>query len=297
MLNLSNDLASYIELLFPGNRKPSVLSCFSLLEQFSLPDYETKYMDTLYSNNRSDPIDKVDIFIDLLYGDMISIIEDHDIVISKDVGASLDELIEVCNLLLILPRLEDMTSVRYRVLSEAEPTDIFVQLLERYTSLSTIRSMEIVESVSKSLIDSIEELCSTVEDNTVTIDREHKKYAERFFAFIDNTPCLGLKLYEEGYGVKLNLDELLNLSSVPIDDLISKTLITNPAQAALDTLSLLVITKGDYDVPLVKFKDNVDVFTKDTMEVTRLSHMVLGIMNDFSNYLEAIKQQEKLNRE
>lgn len=296
MLNLSDELERFINIAFTDSRRELVFEVFSILETFSVNDYEDKYMDILYREDTIDTIVRNQIFLELLEKDLSEIITQHAITLSEDYKATIDELVEVCNLLLLIPNLEDMSSVRYRVLSEDEPRMVLVALLDRYTSLPMLRAMEILEDVSEGLIDSMKEMCGEdCQENQIVIDRNHRKYIELFFDFINRTPCLGLKFHEEGYSTKLTTEELIKLVSFNMDEHIDKTLITSPAQAALDVLSILIITKEEYEIPLTKFKIHSELFTSDTVQVTRLSHMILGIMNDFGIHLQATKQQEALD--
>lgn len=296
MLNLSTELASYIELVFNDSRKEVILEGFKLLEGFSFPNYEDEYSDIIYNEGNVDRVIRQDLFINILTDQLVSIITQHGIELSKDFIPRLEELTEMCSVLLMLPNLEDMSFIRYRVFSEEDSKTVFIQLLGRYSDLTIVRSMELIENVSESLLEAIKELCGEqCRNSTITIDNAHLKYCNYFFDFIERTPCLGLKFFEEGYSNKLTLPELLNIITFPIEDYLDEKLELDPAQAALDVLSILLITKEDYDVPMVKFKDSSDMFTTNTLFVTRLTNMMVSILNDFGMYLEVRKKQEELN--
>lgn len=297
MLNLSEDLASFILLAFNDTRKELIFEGFKILEGFSFPNYEDSYMEVVYAEDSVDHMLKLDLFVNQLEEHLTVVINQHGIELSSDIPATLEELVEICNTLLILPNLEDMSFIRYRALSNEDPSDVLVQLLTRYSSLPMVRSMELVENVSQILIDSIKEVCGEeCKESSITIDNNHLKYCNYFFEFIERTPCLGLKFFEEGYGNKLTLDELLKIITFPIEEHLDRLLELNPSQAALDVLSLLLITKEDYDVPMVKFKELSEMFTTNTLYVTRLTNMMVAILNDFGMFLEAKKQEEEANR-
>lgn len=298
MLNLSEDVTNYIDTVFKGDMVELIKEGMVILERFHFPNYEEEYTNLIYSPDTIDPSDIPDMFRVKLEDHLRHIVEVHQITLSKDYVPTLTELLEICNTLLIVPNLEDMSFVRYRALSDNEPKETLVELLERYSSLGIVRSMEIVENVSESFIEALVASCGEeCQVDQLSLDRNHLKYCNYFFEFIENSECLGLKFFNEGYGNKLTLDELLKLITFPIDDYLDDLLDKNPAQAALDVLSLLIITRDQYELPLVKFKDLSDMFTSDTMYVTRLTGMMTSILNDFSVFLTAKKQEEELNND
>lgn len=296
MLNLSDELARFIEISFTDTQLPLIMDSFSMFERFSFQDYEDKYMDLIYDDENTDTVSRDQAFVNLIEGDLLSIVEMHGIRLSKDFTVSTAEFLDICSMLLLIPNLEDKSAVRYRALSGEDARTVFVQLLDRYTSITMLRAMDIVESVTEGLLDTIKELCGQEDEETlVLIDRNHRTYISKFFDFIKNSECLGLTYYEQGYATKVTTGELLELLTFSMDEYIDKLMLTKPEQAALDILSILIITKEEYELPLNKFKHLSESFTSTMTNVTRISHIMFNIMNDFGVYLEAVNQQEKID--
>lgn len=296
MLNISEDLDNFITLAFNDYQQTLLREAFGLLEAFTLPEYEDKYLQLLYDEDGVDPTARNSLFLDKMEKDLVFLIEQHAITLTKDSSIALEDLVEILNMLVLLPNLENMSTLRYRVLSEEEPRMLFIQLLEHYTSVPLLKAMELIEDVSQSLIDSMKELCGEeCDDVREEIDRNHQNYIVKFFNFINHTECMGLDLHRQGYSNKLTVEELLRLIPTNMEEHIDNKIIRQPAETALDVLSILIITKDEYEIPLTKFKSVAELFTSNSLYITRLTHMMLGIVNDFGVYLEACKQQEKLD--
>lgn len=293
MLNLSEDLINYILFVMDEVRQQTTLECFSIFEGFSLPNYEDKYMDLIYSADQMDSGVAQGVFLGHLQADLLTVINQHGIELFPEESSNLAELIEIAACLLLLPKLEDKTYINYRVNSSDTSKNVLTQLLVKYSGLTEFRCMEMIQNVSNKLIEAIKENCASAEEDTVPLSTKHKWFVDEFFSFIGDTPCLGRDLREDGYSGKVSLDELLNLLPFHFETKIDKTLEVNPAQSALDILSVLVITTDDFEVPLQKFKEHSELFTTNTVHVTRLSAMMFSIVNDFNLHLAAVKESEK----
>lgn len=296
MLNLSDITGYYIEVTFSDQQKLLILDAFSLLESFGLNYYEDKYVDIISMSDNLDTSTQSLLFMEKLSDDLKDVIAQHAITLSKEQPISLQELNEIGHLLLLLPNLEDYSDVAYRVNSDKPARNIFISLVERYSTLSVLKAMEVIEGVDEGLIESLRELSKgALEVSSDELNASHLKYIKSFFSFIDKTPCLGLSLIEQGYRSSMTLEELVNILPFDIQKHVEMKSITDMAQVSLDVLSLLVVTQDDFNMPLFKFKRNAHLFTDNLELVGKLNNIIFKIVDDFALQLEAEKQGERLN--
>lgn len=297
MLNLSDLTGYFIEYHFTDAQKLLLLNGFTVLETFAFDGgyYEDKYVNLIANENITNDTKQLNFLVEM-QSDILSVIKQHGIVINRLVTPDLSTLLEIAHGLILLANLEDYTDVAYRVHGTGTNRKILIDLLERYTMLSEVKLMESIESVEDTLIESLRELSvDALHEEAIIKDTKHQLYITRFFEFIDGHPCLGKTLYEKGYKSNLTLEELLNLLPYSVTSYIEKEETTNLPQVALDVLSLLIITRDDYDLPLFKIKKLGYLFTGDIQLLNRISNVILKIMNDFGVQLEAYKQGDKLN--
>ena len=295
MLNLSEITIAYIRSTFIDELQTIIYNSFSLQEAFGIKYYEDKYIDLISRYDSIDRDSKQDNFILLLKKDMVKIINEHFIKINDDMDIHLNELNEIVHFLFIIQNLEDYREVDYILHSNNTPRRILITLIKRYTLLQEFRLMELLDNVEKTIIDALQ---AFVEDKNQTdeeeLDRQRLKHINHFFNFINKTECLGLKLYEKGYS-NTTLRELLDLNNFNLPDYIDKLILTNLPQASLDILSILIITKDDYTLPMLKFNQNTVLFTNKFENITKLTMTLTSMLNDFNQYLDAEKEKEKLN--
>lgn len=296
MLNISEVTAFYIDQKYTDEMKVLLLDAFSLMEAFQRTYYEDRYVNLINQVNTLAVDDVSSIFISYIQEDLNEIINVHGIKLSHEMDVTLSEMLEICHLLFLLANMEDYSFVSYRVNTEQPSRITFIDLVERYTLLSRARAMEIIESVQESLIETLRDVSNNalVED-TDPIDVKHKKYVNCFFEYIEDVPCLAQSLKDKGYEINNSLEELLNLLTFDIHDYVNKNSVTNLAQVSLDVLSLLIFTQDDYDMPVFKFKKNTHLFTSNSDLSLKLHNTIFAMVNDFSMFLEAYKEKEKIN--
>lgn len=295
MLNLNEITAYYIEITFQEELKKIIYSSFSLLEAFGKTFYEDKYVDLISKTDTTDNDFKRDNFILKLKKDIYELLTEHSIYIQDDAEITLNELNEIAHFLFIVQRLEDYTEVSYIINSELSNKKKLIALISRYSFLSEIRLMELLGVVEYSLINALK---TFIEDKhpeeEESIDRKRLRHIKHFSNFIDNTDCLGITLYNNGY-TNVTLKELTSLLTMDISGYIDKIIVTKSAQASLDVLSLLITTKDDYNIPMLKFNKNISLFTNKSENITKLSNTIINMLNDFNSYVNAQEESEKLN--
>lgn len=297
MVNLSDITGQYIDIAFIPQQKALLLNGFAILENFNLElgFYEDKYVN-LISSDFIDSDSKTLSFFAYMEEDLKLVIGRHGIKTSKDHSPTLAELIEICHALLLLANLEDYSEVGYRVHSDGFPRLIFIDLLERFSLLSRFRAMEIIESVDKGLIETLRGLSEgAMREGQPVIDLKHKHYVDAFFAFTEQASCLGLTCREQGYSGGLTFEELLNLLPYSVVSYVETNHTLSLEQVAYDVLSLLVITRDDYSLPLFKLKKNSGLISADLEIVTRIHNTIFKMVDDFSLYLQAKEQGDKVN--
>lgn len=294
MLNLSESTLHYIENTFIDIVKEDIYQSFTLLENFGLKFYEDKYIDLISKSDTISNDDKADNFTFMLKGDIRSIITDHCIYLDNNVEVKLNELNEIAHFLYIIQNLEDYELVSYRLHAQDTPKNIIVDLIAYYSLLTRSRLLEIVDVVEEILIKTLQMFIEDKTDNISSIESKHIKHIKLFFSFINNTDCLGLRFFNEGY-VNITLEDIVNLINIDLTNYINELILTNSAQAALDVLSILIICKDTYEIPLLKFKQLNFYFTNKLENVTKLESIMFNMLNDFNMFLEVEKQKEVAN--
>lgn len=293
MINLAEITIYYISVTFQQELQKVIYTSFSILENFGMKFYEDKYIELIQRTDSISSDTKRDSFLLLLESDIKSIIKEHYIELNTDENIDLNELNEIASFLYIIQNLEDYTLITYRLYAEDTPKNIIADIIEYLTLLTKPRILEIISNVDQSFITSLQDYISEKQDDTEPMDNKHLKRIRHFFSFINNTECLGLKYFNKGF-TNVTLKELIDLIDLDVDEYIDKTIVLNAAQAGLDCLSLLIISKDSYELPLLKFKQNTTVFTNKLENVTKLESVMLSMLNDFNMFMEVKKQEEAI---
>lgn len=282
-------LAAYIDANFQQELIPVIASSFSILERFSVPYYEDRFIDLLTTADLVSSDDMRDLFIQNLRGMLIDLLKSHAVELDLEMEPTLPEINEVLFFLLLAQDLEDTSQMSYRLNGFGSARTKFIDLLVYYSTLSQIRAMEIIESVSEGLIMAMLKMCSDNELST-QVDQVHRNYWADFQKFTGGVACLGLSLKNKGF-FGLSVRDTLALSGVDLASHLESVILTSPAQAALDLLSLLLLCKDSYQTPLVYMEANSGAIFHQLDTTTKLRALTSHILGDFGNMLEAIKSQ------
>jgi hypothetical protein len=290
VLSLSEDLTYYIDNCFIEDRKPALYEAFALMKVFGDEFFEDELLDIIRRDDSLDSNAKYDSFNNIVKNKLIGIIYSHGITIAEEQPVTLNELNEIVQCLYTIQNLETVSYIKYLVFTESSSEAILGDLIEYLTLMSSFRFLELVEAVESSLIDSIRLLIQDKEkeDNE---DTSHRKNVLSFFKFIEDADCLGIRYYNSGY-INLHLDRLLNLLPIDVPSYIDKEFKISKAQAALDVLSLLMISKDAYEFPLLAFKKNPLLFTNSLENGTTILNIIEAMLADYTLFLEAEKQRE-----
>ena len=297
MLNLDELTQYYINQTFQPELKSVVYASFSIMELFGIKFYEDDYIDIIRREDTVSSDDKKDIFLYLLKRDINSIILEHGIVISDELEVRLTEYNEIAQFLYLVQNLEDYTEVVYRLHGEDKPRLILIDLIVQLSFMSKSRLLDIIVSVKDELISALKDYVVDRIENTSDeppLDVKRKDYIDSFFSFTNEEDCLGIELYRDGY-TNVTLQELSDLITFSLPDYIDRVISTDAAKAALDVLSILIITKDNYSLPILKFSKNTGMFTNKMENIAKLNTTMLNMLSDFENRLHVEKQQEQLN--
>ena len=297
MININELTLYYIQVTFQPELQKVIYTSFSIMESFGLKFYEDKYTELIQRDTTITSDNKRDNFLFRLKQDINNIITEHGIIMDTDVDVSLNDVNEIAHFLYIVQKLENYSDVSYRLYALDTPKNIVTDLIQSLTLMSKSRLLDIISSVSPNLIESLKQFVDDKEEDTdpeENVDMKHRKYAQAFLSFIGDHECLGRTYFENGY-TSVTLEELTNLIPYTLSDIIDKKIITDTAQAALDVLSVLVITKDNYTLPLIKFSKFNHLFTNKLENVTKLQGVMLKMLNDFNMHMEVLKQKEQVN--
>lgn len=297
MININELTLYYIQVTFQPELQKVIYTSFSVMEMFGLKFYEDKYTELIQRDDTITSDNKRDNFLLMLKKDIVQIINEHGITLDNDVEFNLNDCNEIAHFLYIIQNLEDYSDVAYRLHALDTPKNIITDLIQSLTLVSKARLLDIIESVKPELIASLKQFIEDKEDQLETpeaIDTKRRKYINTFFTFIEQSDCLGKHYYDSGY-TNVTLEELTNLISYNLADALDKKILTSLPQVALDILSILIITKDNYTLPLIKFSKFNHLFTSKLEHVTKLQGTMLAMLNDFNMYLEATNQKELAN--
>lgn len=295
MLNISNQLYTYIDTHYNENRKALIYKAFQLFEDFDVRFYEDPYLDYLNSVEELGYDKLQDIFNARLIRDLDFICQEHQVHISRDMDVELKDLLDVVNFLFLLGKMEDYRSVKHVIDSTLTTEEKLFVMMDTLRIMDDKRRRELIVSVGDGLIELIRNLIrDSAEEETAQEDEElmdrHTMRINRFFSFLGDTECLGRRLYNKGFR-GLTLRELDDL--VPYDMIDRIVVPYKPEETALNILSLLIITRCGHRNLIEKLDENVDRLYRDKELLTTTKPIVKHMLTDYLSYEEANAQLER----
>lgn len=295
MLNLSEITVYYINNTYQPELRKSIYNAFSLLESFGKKFYEDQLIDLVQREDDITSDTKRDMFYYIVQKEIKNIIKEHFIFLTEENNITLEEMNEVANFIYIIQNLEDYSIISYRIHAEDTSRNIIIDLIDYLSLLDKPRLMEVIAHVEDYFIDSLKAFIKDKEDNdNDTIDKKHMKHIHYFLNFIEHSKCMGNTFFTEGFS-SLTLEEFIDLVGIDISSYIDKLINVDRAQAALDCLSILIVCKDSYELPILKFKQHTALFTHNLENVTKLEASMLSMLNDFNMFLEIKKQERTIN--
>lgn len=289
MINISDELNTYIDIYFTQERKADIYRLFFMLEEFHINNYEDPYINMITSIEELGQQKLQDLFNAKLIKDAVFIIEEHGIKISRQHDIELHDVLGIVEFLYAIQRREDYDEINRRLYTDDENDEIIFGLIELCRASSDFVIRNIIAEVEDDLIEQLRELFKEhMEELGNNIDLEHKAFVDSFKRYLGDTPCVGIYMYALGYN-NVTLYELFQLSKVDIREHLDSVLVSKPEQAALDILSLLFITKDSYKDPIKKLERNMDILFNEAGQVTQPKLIIERMLADFNSYLEGVK--------
>lgn len=281
-------IVAYIESSYLPELHPILADSFTLLDRFSVPYYEDRFISLLTQPDTLTKEDTGDLFIVNLRALLLGVLEGHAVTLDADAEPNLAELNELLFFLLLVQDLEDTTQLSYRLNGSGSDKMKFIDLLVFYSRLEALRAMELIEGIGEGLILSMKMLIAD-KDLLTPLDQVHRSHWNTFLNFTEKTECLGHTLNTQGF-FGLNVTELLALSAVGLPTHLEKVSKISGVQAALDLLSVLMLCKDSYQTPLLFLENHTNILVPDIETATKLKLMMMSILTDLNSAKVAAKQ-------
>lgn len=297
MADISDLTQEYIQSNFHPAVQEQLFAALTLMGKFEIRFYEDDLESLITLEGMTEKGNIQDLFLEKIGRYLITILEEHQIFLDEEHEITLRERLEVVQFLLLVQDLEDKSLISYRLYSDDNAKSIFVSLLSRYSYLDDFRAMEIIQRVGSNIIEAMKKICRDTELTEETIDIRQKEEWKIFNAFINKgAECAGFVLVNKGYN-KIDFQNLYQLEKTFIDGCVTASEQRNRPQAALDAISLLVMCKDTYQLPLMEFDKQLAPIYSSVDNVTAIRHVVAQILKDYSIFREAYLKKKELNKD
>lgn len=296
MADISELTQAYIEENFPPQVQQKIFEALTILDKFEVRFYEDDLENLISLEGMIEKEDQRDLFLEKVGRYITGVLEEHQVYLNEEHEITLNERVEVAQFLLLVQDLEDKSLLSYRLYSDDNARNIFTSLLARYSYLEEFRAMEIVDRIGGDLIEAMKKICKDTELTEQVIDAKQKEEWEIFNAFINKSAeAVGFTLADKGYS-KINFEDLYKLEKNLIDRAIKESETVNRPQAAVDCISLLLLCKDTYQLPLMEFDKQLSVLFTNMDNVTAVKHTTTQILKDYEIFKEAYLKQQQINQ-
>lgn len=296
MIKLDELTVAYITSTFTEIAQYEIHRTFELFELFGLKYYEDKYVNLL-SNENIDNSEKQDMFTSLLVTSGLEITTQHGFKLIPNV--SLTQVNEILSALYLIQNLEDYSMIEYRLSSNDDPTKVVADCLAFVTHFEWHDYLRIIESVSEAFLKGLRVFVeSKTSDEAYKPDLIHKETVTAYFKFMGDTVVFGAGLLREGFTIDNTLTQLVAMGGMTLPGDLDKLAMSNPVQTAVEIVTFLILAKDTYQIPLVGFNKNTSTFLSKIEDVTKITPIVVKIINDFNSYhfsLKSAEQHQKAN--
>jgi len=156
--------------------------------------------------------------------------------------------------------------------------------------------MEIVDRVGTDLIYAMRQFAQESLNDETNLDIIQMKEWKIFTAFINkNVVTIADTLRERGYS-KITFNHLYQLEKERIDSALLRNEETDRPKAAVDVVSLLMMCKDTYQIPLMEFDKQIANIFSNINNVTAIKHIITQILTDYDNFKEAYLKKELLDQ-
>lgn len=292
MIKLSEEIRNFIYFNINDLTVPNMFLAFDMFDKFSLPFYEDKYFNIIYSEDDIEPMDIPVIFTETVCRDMETIIKSHAISLIDDPAPTFDTLLKLCQGLYTLQNLEDFYIVE-RIMSTNNPNEFkLAQIIQTYTELDMILSLECLELVSDTFFEQLQELID-VRRNELTDEsgKDPKRViTATFFKYLGEQDTLGGRLFNQGFDKPIEFNDLIAILPMNVKNYIAEQLRQGPAYAAINILSLLMVCSDTREQPVTAYKEVSELLLDSPETITAIYNILVNMHNGFMiHYKEFIK--------
>lgn len=286
---------SYITISFPPVLQTQIQQALTVLEQFGVKYYEDDLEGLISLEGYVEPEDIRELFLEKVTRYLTEVLSEHHIQLDESQDVLLGERLEICQFLLLIQNLEDLSFLGYRVFAEDTPRNILCSLIGRYSYITVVRAMEAIQSVEPDIILALRGLCAEDDNQREALNQKQLLDWKAFTSFIGKeVGTLGHHLYDYGYK-HIRFEDILNLENKTILDRIKSVEKDHP-QVALDLLSLLLLCSDTYQIPLLEYDKHASTILSDMEKVTIIRDIVGKMLKDFMVYREAYLQKLQLEK-
>ncbi len=273
---------AYIEANINCDLASDVRSSFILLSLFGDQFAEGYFINTLSLDGVADKNDIYDEFFNLLYKRLNEILSQHFLTINSP--PSLAYVNEIVSALALFQSLDDYETASIILDGEDDDIDKVANIFSGLCSLEVPDILEHLEIESSKFIEGLKEFVRSKEkDLEEPIDQIAQKNIlptmKNLKAFLGENECVGINILKHGYSVGYEFSYYVSL--LDVDEIVKED---NLVLTALNLLSLLLVSKDTYQLPMVAFDKIVGDFlsTKEQAEKCRL--IISAIYTDFLNH-------------
>lgn len=296
MLDISELTEAYIKNSFTPEVQIQLINSLVLLERFGVKNYEDDLESLITLEGMVDKDNIRDLFVEKICRYLTSILEEHGVYLNEEHQISLHERLEICQFLLLVQDLEDTSILAYSLTSDDTSRNVFIGILSRYSYLDDFRAMEIIERVDNRLISAMRKFVEDSLTDFNTLDIGQLNEWKIFTAFINGSvETIGNTLKQSGYD-KVTFSQLYQLEKDKIDKALLDNESSNRPQAGINAVSLLLLCKDTYQIPLMEFDKQVAGIFSHIDHVTAIRYIVSQILKDYQVFKEAYEQKELLDK-
>lgn len=284
---LDEDVVDYIQSTFGDEKADELLRSFELLYGFGLQYPDSEFVDLISSASNTDPSVLNDRFYYRLVEKLVEIIKQHNITIKKDQPIYL--INEFLSGLLLIQYLNDYRDIDY-ILSSTLPNDEkFAEVIHQVTVLTPLQVLDLIDELQDQTVILLQDFVKMRIGPTISKEELPQGLLNKlrsFNEFIEGTETLGRFILDIGMPVGIPIDNY-------IPYLLKQEQTNTPAQTALNILSVLLLSKEGYNLPIVAYRKIANQLFTDLNQITRIETLISRINSDFETFIMAKSQGAK----
>ena len=280
---MNEDISNFIDDKFPIDIGYEVVKSFNLFDSFNLRGHETDFIDLLVDESNIDAAVITDMFLSILNKKLNYIISQHGITLCDT-----NDITFKNELLLGLLRLQSLESYEFCVTvisTEVSKVEKLCTVLAEYTSISLYRYMDLIESATLSLLNSIENLYSQhTDDDKPELNSELLKNIKDFFVIYDGEYFIREFARHTTLGYEYSLYyPIIKEDIMSCEDIEEK---------AVNIIGSVLMAEDTYRVPINKCREIVRDISGDANEVTVLNSLIDKHLTNYYNLKKDMNEKK-----